>query len=343
MVRLSNDSQNLALRGTSNAKSNLAQQRAHNSQRSSAMAARSRVNSVRFANQAEEKASGGSNLLARVETETITPQNQLAQLGRIEDAIEEHLELSKSMKKFYQDKISLLTTQGENSSDYERAMLDGYRKELSLYQSAEDFWLLERTTNYQYSDADLDSVETFYEEIKALQTTFDETGVTQNKMSKKIRELYNLKQGENPFGIDSEVNPADKQADMLKRITASNIAAADAGSQVDKWLAYSIENPNASTAGLENARNQESFSETSKDIWKNRFNFWNELAEQTHFIKNQDRLEQINALSVKISEAEAVLADWLGATEDINQARTKAAETLGIIGDLEVEIRKLFL
>lgn len=127
------------------------------------------------------------------------------------------------------------------------------------------------------------------------------------------------------------------------RLSAAKERNAVSQNQVDKWLAYDGEDQETATAALAAAKNQASFTKTSVDIWENRLNFWNDLSEQAHFIEDEERLDKIEVLSERMSELEGILDQWLSKTDDIDNARSKAAETLGIIGDLEVEIRKLFI
>ena len=344
MVRLTNDSQNLALPQTTTATSRVASRQAQNTQRGSAAEARSRVSSAKYSTQVTEATQNmRANELGGGVTAQGSSSTTSAARGELEDTISENLDLSKSMKKFYEDKISNLNSQGDVSSDYGRAMMENYRQELSLYQSVTDFWSLERKTSYQYSEEALPQAMQLYDQIKSLQSEYDPTGTSIFQISDKTLELFTLKQGENPFGENSAVDPASQQATHLLRLSAAKERNGSSQNQVDKWLAYDGADQETATTALTAAKNQASFTKTSIDIWENRLNFWNDLAEQTHFIQDEERLDKIEVLSSRMIELEGILENWLSKTDDVDNARGKASDTLGLIGDLEVEIRKLFI
>lgn len=344
MVRLNNDSQNLALPLTTNATSRVASRQAQNTQRGTAAEARSRVSSAKYSTQVTEDTQNmRANELGGGAAAQGSSAPSSAARGELEEVISDNLELAKSMKKFYEAKIESVSSQGNTSSDYARAMMENYRQELSLYQSATDFWSIERKTSYQYAEEDIPKANQLYDQITALQSTYDQTGTSIFQIADKTLELYTLKQGENPFGENSSVNPAGEQANHLLRLSAAKGRNADSQNQVDKWLAYDGDDQEKATAALASAKNQAGFTKTSIDIWENRLNFWNDLSEQTHFIEDKERLDKIEVLSTRMTELEGILEQWLSKTDDIDNARNKASDTLGLIGDLEVEIRKLFI
>jgi len=344
MVRLSNnDSQNLALPQATNAASRVASRQAQAPFRGEAVAARSRVNSAKHTTSATEATQNTrANELGGAVTQSpsVTVSAQRAEL---EDSIAENLEFSKSMKQYYEGKIDSLTAQGEISSDYGRAMLANHRQELSLYQSATDFWSAERKTSYQYTEESLPQAMQLYDQIKSLQSAYDPSGTSLFQISDKVQELYGVKQEANPFGENASVNPAEQQSIMLLRLSAAKGSNADTQNQVDKWLAYDGADQDSATTALTAAKDQASFTKTSISIWENRFNFWNEVSEQAHFQEDAENLDKMEELSTRMEELENILGDWLGKTDDTGTARSKAAETLSLIGELEVEIRRLFI
>lgn len=196
MVRLNNDSQNLALQQAATAASRVASRQAHNTQRSSAAAARSRVTSTRYASpvsEATQTNTTATNELGGAAAQQSSPATDSLLRGELNDTISENLDAAKAMKKYYEVKIDSLTSDGEPSSDYERAMLENYRNELSLYQSASDFWSIERKTSYQYAEEDLAQAAVLYDQIISLQSSYDPTGTSIFQLADKTLELYTLK------------------------------------------------------------------------------------------------------------------------------------------------------